>query len=192
MGTKTAIMTVAIALAVAGCTRSSDALRVNTQAPPQPLPSTPSGNVQSAQLDQLQPLDSQDPLAQPANPQVPQAPTVLDTPTAPQTQNLETASIDPANAKPITHDAMAGSWNVATDSPSCRLVMSFTKWSGGYRAATLRCNSTELASVSAWDVKSNQVVLVDTNGNQVASLGSAGNERYAGALAGGQPITLSR
>lgn len=189
MVTRTALLTVAVALAVVGCTRSTDALRVNTQAPPQPLPSSPSGTVQSAQLDQLQPLDPQ---TQGINPQAPQAPSVIDNAPVTQTPGLETASIDPATAKPITHDAMAGSWNVATDSPNCRLVMSFTKWSGGYRAATLRCNSTELASVSAWDVKSNKVVLVDTNGNQVASLGSAGDERYAGALAGGQPITLSR
>lgn len=190
MGTRTALLTVAVTLAVVGCTRSSDALRVNTQAPPQPLPSSPSGTVQSAQLDQLQPLDQQ---GQPLNPQVPQAPSIVDTPTTPGTPGVDTASLDPAaTSKPITHDAMAGSWNVATDSPNCRLVMSFTKWSGGYRAATLRCNSAELASVTAWDVKNNKVVLVDTNGNQVANLGAAGEERYAGALAGGKPITLSR
>lgn len=189
MGNKTVMLAAALTLAISGCTRSTDALRVNTQAPPQPLPSSPSGTLQSSQLGQLQPTD---PSLQPINPQVPQAPSIVDTPSVGEVPSVDTATLEAQPSKPITHDAMAGSWNVNTDSPNCRLVMSFTKWSGGYRAATLRCNSTELSSVSAWDVKSNKVVLVDTNGNQVASLASAGGERYAGALAGGKPITLSR
>jgi len=188
MKLKTVVITVAVALAIGGCTRSTDALRVNTQAPPQPLPSTPSGDLQSAELQQLPPAN--DPL-QEAQPEAPQAPTVGGD-TATEVQPVETAALDTSNSKPITHDAMAGSWNVNTDNPSCRLVMSFTKWSGGYRAATLRCNSPELATVTAWDVKNNKVILVDANGNQVANISSAGEERYAGSLVGGKPITLSR
>ena len=177
---------VILAIGLAGCTRSTDALRVNTQAPPQPLPSTPSGSFESSQL---QPADPQqyDPNA------AQNAPTLLDQAPVAGTEPTQTASLDPNVAsKPITHDEMAGSWNVNTDNPSCRLIMSFTKWSGGYRAATLRCNSPELSSVTAWDVKNNRVVLVDGQGNQVANISSAGTEAYAGSLVGGKPITLSR
>lgn len=175
-------------LGLAGCTQSSNALRVNTQAPPQPLPSSPSGTFESSEL-------------QPAGPQI------LD-PNAPQTtgiigqdginpsdpsQTTETAALIPnVSDKPITHETMTGAWNVSSDNPDCRVFLSFTKWSGGYRAGTRRCNEPALASVSAWDVKGNQVVLVDGNGSQVASLGEIGPESYAGTLVSGKPVSFSR
>lgn len=185
----TVLAAVILAIGVSGCTRSNDALRVNTQAPPKPLPSTPSGNLQSAQLDPVQPQPT---IVEPAQPQIPQAaPTAPETPTA--VQNTQVASIDPeAASKPITHETMTGAWNVNSDNPECRVFLSFTQWSGGYRAGTRRCNDPALTSVSAWDVKGNQVVLVDSNGAQVASLGAVGSERYAGSLSGGKPVTFSR
>lgn len=189
MGNKTSIAILMMVIAIAGCSRSTSALNVNTRTPPQPLPSVPSGNVESANLDPIsqgQPgLDSQAP--------------GLDAPTTPQTAGvdgvpLETASLEttPASTEPLTHEPLAGSWNVASDSSQCRAILAFTKWSGGYRATTLRCNSPELSTVTAWDIKGSKVVLVDTNGSQVASLGSVGAERYAGTTATGKPISFSR
>ncbi len=188
MGNKTSIAILMMAIAVAGCSRSTNALNIKT-APPQPLPSVPSGNVESANLDpisQNQPeLDSQS--------------SGLDAPTTPKAAGvdgapLETASLEtaPASTEPLTHEPLAGSWNVASDSSQCRAILAFTKWSGGYRATTLRCNSPELSTVTAWDIKGSKVVLVDTNGSQVASLGSVGTERYAGTTASGKPISFSR
>jgi len=192
MGNKTSIVILMMAIAVSGCTRSTNALNINTQKPPQPLPSVPSGNVQSAQLE---PIDQ--PAPQPEVPSVPDAPTAPQAPTIDTSQevgNVETASLEPqpASNEPLTHEPLAGSWNVASDSSQCRAILAFTKWSGGYRATTLRCNSPELSTVTAWDVKGSKVVLVDANGSQVASLGSAGTERYSGVTASGNPITFSR
>ena len=186
MRNTTIILVAAAAMALAGCTRSTNALRVNTQPPPQPLPSSPSGDIQSSQLEQVQP--GGDPNA-PFDPNSPQAPTVLN---QPGQQPTETASLDPNNAQPISHEAMTGAWNVNSDNADCRVFLSFTQWSGGYRAGTRRCNAPELASVSAWDIKDNRVVLVDSNGSQVATLTTAGSERYAGTLSSGNPITFSR
>ncbi len=188
MGLKTSLAILMMAIAVAGCTRSTNALNVSTRTPPQPLPSVPSGNVETTQLD---------PISETAD-----ASTSLDAPTAPQVSstdasqevNTEVASLNtnPANTEPLTHEPLAGSWNVASDSSQCRAILAFTKWSGGYRATTLRCNSPELSTVTAWDVKGSRVVLVDGNGSQVASLGSVGSERYAGTTASGKPISFSR
>lgn len=179
------ITMIALAIGASGCSRSGDALRVNTQPPPQPLPSTPSGSFETSEL---QPTETQPGLNDPGQQQ---APSIVDSPTTDGT--TEVAAVDPAvSNRKITHDAMAGSWNVNSDSADCRLILSFTKWSGGYRAATLRCSSAELASVSAWDVKNNKVVLVDTNGNQIADISAVGEEAYAGTLAGGKPINFSR
>jgi hypothetical protein len=92
----------------------------------------------------------------------------------------------------VTREAMAGTWTVASDNPDCRIILAFTKWSGGYRAATRRCNTAELSGVAAWDVKENRVVLVDGSGNAVASLVPAGPERYQGNTNSGKPVVFSR
>lgn len=197
MSKKTSIAILFMALAVAGCNRSSNALNINTQTPPQPLPSVPSGTVASTQLEPVTEPTATTPtqsaaLDAPTAPQAPQAPTIdaspkLETP-------VETASLEPkpVSNEPLTHEPLAGSWNVASDSSQCRAILAFTKWSGGYRATTLRCNSPELSTVTAWDIKGSKVVLVDGNGSQVASLGSVGTERYSGVTASGQPISFSR
>lgn len=194
MSNKVSIAILLMAVAVAGCNRSSNALNINTQTPPQPLPSVPSGTVASTQLD---------PVSQ-AAPNETAASTALDAPTAPQAPSfvtkpetapsVETASLEPqpTSNEPLTHEPLAGSWNVVSDSSQCRAILAFTKWSGGYRATTLRCNSPELSTVTAWDIKGSKVVLVDGNGAQVASLGQSGAERYAGVTSSGQPISFSR
>jgi len=92
----------------------------------------------------------------------------------------------------VTRESMAGTWTVASDNPDCRIILAFTKWSGGYRAATRRCNTAELTAVSAWDVKENRVVLVDGSGNTVAALVPAGPERYQGNTNSGKPVIFSR
>ena len=194
MSNKTSLAILLMAVAIAGCNRSSNALNVNTQTPPQPLPSVPSGTVASTHLDPISQTTPANPTQSAAldAPTAPQAPTVE---TAPVVETpVETASLEPkpASNEPLTHEPLAGSWNVASDSSQCRAILAFTKWSGGYRATTLRCNSPELSTVTAWDIKGSKVVLVDSNGSQVASLGSVGAERYAGVTASGQPISFSR
>lgn len=181
-----------MAIAVAGCTRSTNALNVSTRTPPQPLPSVPSGNVETTQLDPISETSQTEVAASGLDaPTAPQAPTVDATQ---EVTPVETASLDPqpASNEPLTHEPLAGSWNVASDSSQCRAILAFTKWSGGYRATTLRCSSPELSTVTAWDVKGSRVVLVDANGSQVASLGAAGAERYSGTTASGKPISFSR
>lgn len=197
MNSKITVAVIMAGIALAGCNRSSNALNVNTQAPPQPLPSVPSGTVQSAQLEPITPQPVQPPA-------VPEVSSTLDAPTAPEAptvdpepvveQKVETAALEtpaPSN-EPLTHEPLAGSWNVASDNAQCRAILAFTRWSGGYRATTLRCNSPELSTVTAWDVKGSQVVMFDANGSQVASLSSVGTERYSGTTRSGQPITFSR
>lgn len=184
---RAAACTLAAAIALGGCQRTVSGL--DTRGMPEPLPASPVSSVESAALD-------------PAGPQQ------LPTPTAPppvdpaaaaqqtQTAALEPAPVapppPPAAAAPVTRESMAGTWAVNSDNPECRIILAFTKWSGGYRAATRRCNTADLSSVSAWDVKDNKVVLVDSGGNQIAALYSTGPERYEGSTAGGNRVTFSR
>lgn len=198
---KTTIAIVLMGLAVAGCNRSTSALNVNTQTPPQPLPSVPSGNVQTSQLD---PIVTQNGGGQPGVAQpLPEVPATAPQPELPQTTDVASAATEqttqvaaaqaPAvSAEPLTHEPLAGSWNVPSDNADCRIILAFTRWSGGYRAATRRCSSPEIGSINAWDVQGNQVVLVDSAGNKVANLQSTGNNRYSGQTVSGKPISFAR
>lgn len=178
-----AAIAVAAILSLAGCQRTVSGL--NTRA--EPLPAAPVDSVTGA------PLDPAAPAPLPGGDQFASAGPVE----GGELQPLDPLAgapggVDPANAPKITRESMAGTWTVASDSPDCRIILAFTKWSGGYRAATRRCTSTELTSVTAWDVKDNKVVLVDASGNQLASLYSTGVERYDGTTAGGSQVTFSR
>jgi hypothetical protein len=172
---------------LAGCQRGVSALDTRSD----PLPPAPVGTVQSTPLDPAAPaaiapapgqqVAATDPNAlPPADGGVPGA------------QQTATPPPPTPSTTPITRESLAGTWTVASDNPECRIILAFTKWSGGYRAATRRCNTPEISTVTAWDVRENLVVLVDAGGNQVASLASVGPERYDGTTAGGKPVTFSR
>ena len=173
-----ALACLATVLMASGCNRSVSAL--DPGAPPAPLPSAPLDPVQSQTLD---PVTGQ-PMAQPGGQMA-----SIDS-TAPNQPGSTGAP--PVAGPEISREAMTGTWTVATDNPDCRIILAFTKWSGGYRAATRRCDAPELAAVTAWDVKGSQVVLVDGSGNTVASLYSSGPERYDGRTSGGKPIRFTR
>lgn len=189
-------MAVMVVFVLAGCNRSISSLE--TRSPPQPLPSTPLEPVQSSQLDPAQSglQGGPAPIAgDVANGD--QLASLDGDPNAPQTlepQSQESAMVAPSGqaGASISRESMAGTWTVASDNPDCRIILAFTKWSGGYRAATRRCNSAELGTVTAWDVRGDSVILVDSNGSQIASLYSAGPERYDGSLAGGAAISFTR
>jgi len=187
------------AIVVAGCTRTSNPLAVNTR-PPQPLPSVPAGNVESSQLDPVS-GDLQNPSTLTASTGV--QPQTTGTPTAPtiggqttevppdQTANLAGGTIN-QGTEPLARESLLGAWDVASDNSECRIMLAFTKWSGGYRAGSSACQSDEIGSVIAWDVKGQQVILVDGGGNTVARLYSSGNERYDGTLNSGKAISFTR
>lgn len=187
---KTAIAVAAIAVALAGCNRSLGSL---TSGEPQRLPSAPVEPVQTGQLPP--PSDGlvdnglqSDPNAQTAAASPGVAPVAPGT----EAQTSVDASAPAPTGEPVTREGVSGAWAVNSDNPDCRMILAFTKWSGGYRAATKRCSSPEVASVSAWDVKGEQVVLMDGAGNTVARLYQSGPERYDGTTSNGQPISFVR
>jgi hypothetical protein len=169
---------------LAGCQRGVSALDTRSD----PLPPAPVGTVEATPLDPAAPAQiapgTEVAAVDPNAPVVPGAASPATEPAAPP--------VPPPSTTPITREALAGTWTVASDNPECRIILAFTKGSGGYRAATRRCNTPEISAVTAWDVKDNRVVLVDAGGNQVASLASTGPERYDGSTAGGKPVSFSR
>ena len=98
----------------------------------------------------------------------------------------------PPNAPEIGRTELLGGWTIASGGNSCKLFMTLTTWSGGYRANTQGCGGPPLGAISAWDLNGAQIILKDGDGTQLATLYKSGNERYDGRTGAGQPITVSR
>jgi Protease inhibitor Inh len=168
---------------------------LSTQPAPAPLPAAPAGTVQQGTLAPVggaaAPVaagGTQFPNA-PVNPNAPAAGTLP--PVAPAAPAAGTQVASAANGPAVSEDALVGAWKVTTAGSSCQMFMAKTKWSGGFRAASRGCPG-DAAAVSAWTVSGSQVVLKDSNGNQVATLFSSGTTRFDGTTKGGQTISLSR
>jgi Protease inhibitor Inh len=180
------------ALVLAGC-QSARLDGVTTQPAPAPLPAAPAGTVQQGTLapvgGAVAPVAGSTQF--PNAPVAPVAPTDSTmTPVKPATPagtQVASAATGPA----VSEDALVGAWKVTTAGSSCQMFMAKTKWSGGFRAASRGCPG-DAAAVSAWTVSGSQVILKDSNGNQVATLFSSGGTRFDGTTKGGQPISLSR
>lgn len=176
------------ALVVSGCT-STRIGALQTQPAPAPLNPAPSGTVTG---NPLPPPTA--PAAAPAPVAFPDAPVVEQPEVVQPVQPVETPNTsvtEVASAQPVTREALVGAWKVSTAGSSCQMFMALTQWTGGYRAASRGCPG-DAASVSAWDVKGQQVVLSDSNGNRVATLFASSAGRFDGQTTGGRAISLSR
>ncbi|WP_310621726.1 AprI/Inh family metalloprotease inhibitor [Flexibacterium corallicola] len=138
-----------------------------------PLPATPVAPVGG---QNLAPLD-QSQMGQTAanNTQVASAPTDL----------------QPAGSGQVGRTDLLGGWSVSSGTDSCKLFMTLTTWSGGYRANTRGCGNDNLSRIAAWDLKGNNVVLKDAAGSDLATL-SGGSGMYSGSTSAGAPISFSR
>ncbi|WP_245625530.1 protease inhibitor Inh/omp19 family protein [Ahrensia marina] len=174
-------------VALAGC-QSSRIGALQTQSQPAPLTPAPSGTVTSNQLPPpVQPGNQQPNGNFPTAPENEANPNGTDVASADSQSSIQNVS---TNA-PVTKEALVGAWKVSTGGSSCQMFMALTKWTGGFRAASRGCPG-DAASVSAWNVSGNKVVLSDTNGNQVATLFQSGPTQYNGQTSGGSAISLSR
>ncbi len=98
----------------------------------------------------------------------------------------------PPGAPTIGRTELLGGWTIAAGGNSCKLFMTLTTWSGGYRANTQGCGGPPLGAIAAWDLNGAQIILKDGSGVQLATLYKSGNERYDGRTVAGYPISVSR
>jgi hypothetical protein len=87
---------------------------------------------------------------------------------------------------------LLGGWKLSSGGDNCQLFMTLTTWSGGYRATTRGCSSAELQKISAWDLQGKQVSLKAADGTTVATLYSAGAERFGGQTSARSSVTINR
>ena len=146
-----------------------------TQGALQPLPPAPGAPVGAPPLDPNAPP----PVAAPGAPPPPAAPTKV-------------AEAAPDKGQPVGRTELLGGWRMASGPDNCQLFMNLTSWAGGYRAISKGCNSPELQKISAWDLQGKQVTLKGSDGSVVATLNSAGGEKFNGTTGSRAAISLSR
>ena len=86
---------------------------------------------------------------------------------------------------------LLGGWTITSGGDSCQLFMTLTSWTGGYRASTRGCTNTTLKSIQAWNLRGSQVILAGQGGSPLATLASAGSNRFDGQ-ANGQSVSFYR
>ena len=177
-------------LLVAGCSRSVSPYADNSGPPP--LAPVPTGQVAANQLPPPPPPpppgDTMNNAGLNSDAEVTDGNGQGDLPSGNGSGNTQVASV---NQPALSRNSVLGAYKVTTDGGNCQIILSLTKWSGGYRAASRGCPG-KVADVSAWDVSGSQVILKDAAGSNVANLNSSGNARYEGRTNGGQSITLYR
>ncbi|HAT85257.1 MAG TPA: hypothetical protein DCS30_04455, partial [Rhizobiales bacterium] len=88
----------------------------------------------------------------------------------------------PSNARSLSRTDLLGAWTLASGAEQCKLNVNLTSWSGGYRASTRGCQSSELQRVNAWNLNGNQVLLLAEDGSTMAQLYSSSAGRFDGQI----------
>jgi len=177
MQLKFAAATLGVALALAGCQRTtySDLGPASRPSQPAPLAAQPVSGVQSSALP--------DPTASAsANVNSAQFPTA---PTAPATATGNDQMA--ATALDVKKESMVGNWKVSNAGASCDMFLTLTNLGGGSRGC-----AGVLTSMGSWEVSGKQVALKDRSGNVIGNLYKTADSRFDGTLTGGQPVSLSR
>lgn len=107
----------------------------------------------------------------------------------------ETGALDQAGGDAgagIDENDMIGVWSAVTPAANCSVNLSLTSWQGGFRASTRNCGDVQLATLSAWSVEGQQVLLLGTEGTPLGRLFRTGPTRYAGQLETGEALTFFR
>lgn len=165
------------------------------------LPPAPTTPVQSQQLGPLvvQPQDgTQVPVVQPNQQPINNA---LGAEAELQNQASQIASNNGGSGtiaiagggRQISRTDLLGAWTLASGAEQCRLNVNLTNWTGGYRASSRGCQSSNLQRINAWKLVGNQVVLLAEDGaTELVRLNSTTPSRFDGQSSSGQAVSVFR
>ncbi|CDN55941.1 Outer membrane lipoprotein omp19 [Neorhizobium galegae bv. officinalis bv. officinalis str. HAMBI 1141] len=166
-----------LALALAGCQRTSYSPYSDLPAQPSqpaPLQAQPVPSVQGGQLPPPAGA-SQFPSAPGANPAMASA-----NPAAP-----------PASALDVKKEAMVGNWRVSNGGSSCDMFLTLTNLGGGSRGGTRGC-AGELTAMGSWEVSGKMVQFKNRAGDVIGRVYKSAENRFDGTMNSGQQVSLSR
>ncbi len=166
---------VVLALALAGCQRTSYSPYNDLPSQPAPLQAQPVPSVQGGQL--------------------PPPSGASQYPTAPQ-GNQNVAAVDPNAAAPasaldVTKQQMVGNWRVSNGGASCDMFLTLTNLGSGSRGGTRGC-SGELTAMGSWEVSGKMVQFKNRSGDVIGRVYKSADNKFDGTLNSGQPVSLSR
>jgi hypothetical protein len=165
-----------LAMALAGCQRTSYSPYSDLPAQPAPLQGQPVTSVQAGQLPP--------PGASGSPNQFPAAPA-----SAQPTPGMEAGA--PATAMDLTKEQMVGNWRVANSGASCDMFLTLTNLGSGSRGGTRGCSGI-LSTMGSWEVAGKQMLIKDRNGNPIGRVYKTADARYDGTTNDGQALSLSR
>ena len=166
-----------LALALAGCQRTSYSAYNDLPAQPAPLQAQPVPSVQGGEL----------PPPGGANPsQFPTAPAANQ-----NMASLNPNAAAPASALDIKKEAMVGNWRVSNAGSSCDMFLTLTNLGAGSRGGTRGCNG-ELTAMGSWEVSGKMVQFKNRAGDVIGRVYKSAENKFDGTMNSGQPVTLSR
>lgn len=194
------LIMVSLGLAVAGCS-SMGMERFGGGNRASSLPPSPTTPVQSQALGPLvvQPQDgTQVPVVQPNQQPINNAlgaeAEIQDQATQIASNNAGAGTIAIAGGgRAISRTDLLGAWTLASGAEQCRLNVNLTNWTGGYRASSRGCQSSNLQRINAWKLVGNQVVLLAEDGaTELVRLNSTSPSRFDGQSSSGQAVSVFR
>lgn len=164
-----------LAVALAGCQRTSYNAYDNLPSQPAPLQAQPVPSVQGSALPPPGGA-SQFPTAPTANPQM---------------ASVDPNAPPPANALDVNKQAMVGNWRVASAGANCDMFLTLTNLGSGSRGGTRGCVG-ELTAMGSWEVSGKMVQFKNRSGDVIGRVYKSSDSRYDGTLNSGQQVSLSR
>nr|WP_319391540.1 AprI/Inh family metalloprotease inhibitor [uncultured Cohaesibacter sp.] len=88
----------------------------------------------------------------------------------------------PSSARELKRTDLLGAWTLTSGAEQCQLTVNLTNWTGGYRASTRGCNSSDLQRINAWRLDGKKlVVFIAEDGTTILSrFYSNGTGRFSG------------
>ena len=171
-------------LLAGGCSMLSFG-RSEAQSPaPEPVAAMPAGSITGTTL----PPPGQTDMTGTVQP----LPGAVPTDPATQVATVAPTTTIAAGDATVGRTDLLGGWTINAAGDSCQLFMTLTTWAGGYRASTRGCTNPALQTISAWNMESGQVQLLNDAGTTIARLYPASKTLFNGQTEGGGPVTVSR
>jgi hypothetical protein len=90
---------------------------------------------------------------------------------------------------------LLGAWTLTSGAEQCKLNINLTNWTGGYRASTRGCTSSDLQRINAWrlDGKKQVTFLAEDGATVMATFTSSAGGQFDGqASTDGRVLSFRR
>lgn len=116
---------------------------------------------------------------------------------APPVQNDMSALSQPvpSSARSLKRTDLLGAWTLTSGAEQCKLNINLTNWTGGYRASSRGCSSSDLQRINAWRLDGEKLVvfLAEDGSTILGRFHSNGPGRFSGqATMDGRSLSFTR